>query len=92
MINDQLNLLWISVGFDGRALPLGWVYVPHEGNCDLALQQELLSWLKAILPEKAKVVIVADREFHSIHLAEWIETQLQLNSRLAREGGNYSGV
>ena len=29
MINDQLNLLWISVGFGARALPLGWVRVPH---------------------------------------------------------------
>jgi len=38
MINDTLNLLWISVGFGGRALPLGWVLVPHEGNSDLKLQ------------------------------------------------------
>jgi len=62
MINDTLNLLWISVGFHGRALPLGWVLVSHEGNSDLRLQQELLSWLKAVLPEKARAVIVADRE------------------------------
>src|ERR1043165_4840509 len=49
MINDQLNLLWLSVGFGRRALPLGWVRVPHEGNSDLALQQEILSWLKQLL-------------------------------------------
>jgi len=33
--------------------------------------------LKEILPEQAEAVIVADREFHSIHLAEWIENLVQ---------------
>ena len=67
MINDTLNLLWISVGFMGRSLPLGWILVPHEGNSDLRLQQEILLWLKEVLPERAKARIVADREFHSVH-------------------------
>jgi hypothetical protein len=89
MINDTLNLLWISVGFGGRALPLGWVRVPHEGNSNLALQQELLSWLKAILPEKAEAVIVADREFHSIQLAHWIEKELKFDYVLRIKAGNY---
>ncbi len=89
MINDTLNLLWISVGFGGRALPLGWVVVPHEGNSDLALQQKILNWLKEILPEKAKAVIVADREFHSIRLAEWIEKELNLEYVLRIKAGTY---
>lgn len=89
MINDTLNLLWISVGFKGRSLPLGWVLVPHEGNSDLALQQEILSWLKEILPEQAKVRIVADREFHSIHLAEWIEKELELDYVLRLKIGTF---
>lgn len=89
MINDTLNLLWISVGFGGRALPLGWVLVPHEGNSDLALQQKILTWLKEILPEQAQVVIVADREFHSIRLAEWIEKGLNLDYVLRIKAGTY---
>jgi hypothetical protein len=89
MINDTLNLLWMSVGFGGRALPLGWILVPHEGNSDLALQQELLNWLKEILPEKAKAVIVADREFHSIRLAEWLEKELKLDYALRIKAGTY---
>lgn len=89
MINDTLNLLWISVGFGGRALPLGWVLVPHEGNSDLALQQKILNWLKEILPEKARAVIVADREFHSIHLAQWIEQELNLEYALRIKAGTY---
>jgi hypothetical protein len=89
MINDTLNLLWISVGFAGRSLPLGWVLVPHEGNSDLGLQQRILSWLKEILPEQAKVRIVADREFHSIHLAEWIEKELELDYVLRLKIGTF---
>lgn len=89
MINDTLNLLWISVGFQGRALPLGWVLVPHEGNSDLALQQEILSWLKGVLPEEAQVRIVADREFHSIHLAEWLEKELELDYVLRLKMGTF---
>ena len=89
MINDTLNLLWISVGFQGRALPLGWVLVPHEGNSDLALQKQLLRWLKAILPAGAKAVIVADREFHSVRLAEWIEQELKLDYALRIKAGTH---
>src|SRR5262249_33941630 len=43
MINDTINLLFITVAYSGRALPLGWVRVPHEGNSDLKLQQQLLN-------------------------------------------------
>ena len=89
MINDQLNLLWISVGYGRRALPLGWVRVPHEGNSDLALQQEILNWFKALLPEGVRAVIVADREFHSIRLAQWIKEELKLDYVLRIKAGTY---
>jgi hypothetical protein len=87
MINDTINLLHISVAYHGRALPLGWVRVPHEGNSDLKLQQQLLTWFKQCLPEGARVAIVADREFHSIHLAEWIEKKLRLKFVLRIKAG-----
>lgn len=87
MINDTLNLLWVAVGFEGRALPLGWVRVEHEGNSSLRLQQQLLSWLKECLPAESKAVIVADREFHSIHLAKWIEEELKLDYALRIKAG-----
>jgi hypothetical protein len=73
----------------GRSLPLGWVLVPHQGNSDLALQQEILSWLKEILPVKAQVRVVADREFHSIHLAEWLEKELKLEYVLRLKVGTF---
>ncbi len=75
------------MAFQGRALPLGWVMVDHDGNSDLALQQKLLSWVKECLPEAAEAVVVADREFHSIHLAQWIEEELRLKYVLPIKAG-----
>ena len=87
MINDTINLLFISAAYHGRLLPLGWVCVPHEGNSDLKLQQESLSWFKECLPAGARATIVADLEFHSIHLASWNERELGLNFVLRIKAG-----
>lgn len=87
MINDTINLLYISVAYGGRALPLGWVLVPHEGNSNLRLQQQLLRWFKSCLPEGARAEVIADREFHSIRLAIWIEKRLHLNFVLRMKAG-----
>src|SRR5262249_24713669 len=87
MINDTINLLQITVAYSGRALPLGWVRVPHEGHSDLKLQRQLLTWFKESLPEGARATLIADREFHSIHLATWIEKTLRLNFVLRIQAG-----
>jgi hypothetical protein len=87
MINDTINLLFITVCYEGRALPLGWVRVPHEGHSDLKLQQSLLTWFKECLPRGARTTIIADREFHSIHLATWIEQTLGLGFILRIKAG-----
>lgn len=87
MINDTLNLLHLALAYGGRALPLGWVRVPHEGNSDLALQQELLRWLQSCLPVGARPTLIADREFHSIHLASWLAQELQWDFILRLKAG-----
>lgn len=76
MIGDRINLLHVALAFHGRALPLGWVRVPHDGPSDLKLQKAVLGWLTVVVPETAAVTIVADREFHSIHLAHFIKQVL----------------
>src|SRR5215471_2316870 len=89
MINDTINLLHITVAYCGRALPLGWVRVPHEGNSNLELQKELLLWLKDCLPRGVETFIVADREFHSIHLAEWVEMEMGSHFVLRIKAGTW---
>ena len=55
----------------------------------MELQQRLLKWFKERLPEGARkrTTIIADREFHSIHLATWIEKSLGLNFALRIKAG-----
>ncbi len=89
LVNDRVNLLWVAVAFAGRALPLGWVEVGHEGSSDLALQQELLGWVWRCVPLGAEVVVVADREFRSIHLATWIAQKLQWHYILRCKAGTW---
>lgn len=74
-INDTLNLLHVAVGCAGRALPLGWVEVGHEGMSDLTLQTRLLTWVGECVPKGVRVTLVADREFQSVHLAYWLATE-----------------
>lgn len=92
MINDTVNLLSVAVSFGGRALPLGWVVVPHEGNSNLALPPQLLGWVHQCLPAGAEVYLVADREFPSIHLARWIRTQMKVHFVLRIKAGTWVQV
>jgi hypothetical protein len=61
--------------------------VPHEGNSDLKLQKKLLTWFKECLPAGARATVIADREFHSIHLATWVEKTLGLDFILRIKAG-----
>lgn len=89
MINDRLNLLHVALAYGGRALPLGWVRVPHDGNSDLALQQTLLRWVQSCLPPGARPTLLADREFHSIHLAQWVGEELGWDFVLRMKAGTF---
>lgn len=85
MIEAKINLLHLAVVFCGRALPLGWVRVEGKGSSKLDEQKQLLNWLGECLPRDVEVYIVADREFRSVFLADFIEQQswhflLRINS------------
>jgi len=85
MIEAKVNLLHLALALSGRALPLGWVKVGGKGTSQLSEQQALLSWLAQCLPRNVEVYIVADREFRSIFLADFIKQQgwhfiLRINS------------
>jgi hypothetical protein len=61
----------------------------NEGNSNLALQKKLLGWLRECLPASGQVSIVADREFHSIHLARWIACQMKAHFVLRIKAGTW---
>ena len=59
------NILFAALAFRGRAIPLTWDILDHKGACCFSEQKKLLDVICAILPEKVKIVLMADSEFRS---------------------------
>jgi hypothetical protein len=64
----------VSAIYKKRALPIFWVLLEKEGSSNLAEQQKVLRPVIRLL-RKYKLVVVGDREFHSIELADWLQSQ-----------------
>lgn len=76
----HLNLFLCSIAFNGRSFPIFWVFLPKRGASNLEEQQHLLApVLTAIaahpLLVTLSVTVVADREFCSPLLAQWLMSQ-----------------
>jgi hypothetical protein len=65
-----VNLLYICVGWRGRALPLLWG-MRGPGASSFAEQKELLAVVAKWLPRRAEVLLLGDREFGTGVLAQW---------------------
>ena len=64
------NLLYVGVGWRGRALPLVWRMLA-PGASSFAEQKELLAVVAGWLPKGARVLRLGDREFGTGVLAQW---------------------
>lgn len=66
-----INLFMISVVWEKRAFPIYFELLPKLGSSNLNEQKGILS---KVLPlfKKYKVVILGDREFCSVKLADWL--------------------
>ena len=79
---DDLNLMMVSLIYQGRALPLSFELLPKLGASNLAEQQRVLFPILALL-KSHKIVILGDREFCSVQLANWLrEENVSFCSRL----------
>ena len=67
---NAFNILYVSVGWRGRALPLMWQML-NPGASSFAQQREVLDTVAGWLPEGAQVILLGDREFGSGVLAQW---------------------
>jgi Transposase DDE domain len=65
------NLFLVAVILERRALPIYWQFLDKRGASNLAEQQALLRPVLKLL-KKYKLVVLGDREFHSIELARWL--------------------
>jgi hypothetical protein len=89
---DAFNILYVSVGWRGRALPLMWKML-GPGASSFAEQRELLGIVAGWVPERAEVILLGDREFGTGVLAQWALDQgwglglrLRAHEYVRREG------
>lgn len=58
-----INILMISVAWNGMGIPLLWVLLPTAGNSNTAERTELLDRLRAAFPDLKIAALMGDREF-----------------------------
>jgi hypothetical protein len=66
----DFNILYVCVGWRGRALPLLWGML-GPGASSFAEQKALLAVVARWLPRRAEVLLLGDREFGTGVLAQW---------------------
>ena len=69
-----INLFMVSLIWQKRAIPLYWSLLPKLGNSNLESQ---ITNLEQILPlfSEYKVIVLGDREFCSVDLANWLKSK-----------------
>ncbi|MBE9229079.1 IS4 family transposase [Phormidium sp. LEGE 05292] len=68
------NVLMVSAIHQKRAFPLFWMLLDKKGACNFTEQKQVLRPVIRLL-SKYKLVIIGDREFPSIELAQWLHRQ-----------------
>ena len=70
----QNNLFMGSVIYQKRAWLVYWTFIDHTGASNLARQKALLTPIIRLL-NGYKIIVVGDREFHSVELAKWLQSK-----------------
>jgi hypothetical protein len=82
----HVNVLMVSLVFEGRAIPLFWVVFDRAGNSSLVAWKTVLTPVITTLQAQpwlsSPIIVVADREFASPKLAEWLKTEYRVESTL----------
>ncbi|MDZ4876890.1 MAG: IS4 family transposase IS8402 [Chroococcidiopsis cubana SAG 39.79] len=68
------NVLMVSAIYQRRALPIFWLLLEKDGSSNLTEQQKVLRPVIRLL-RKYNLVVLGDREFHSVELAYWLQKQ-----------------
>jgi len=70
---DQ-NLFVISLIEDRRAIPIYWLSLPKRGCSNLREQKELIRPVMRLF-KGYRILVLGDREFHSVKLANWLDSK-----------------
>lgn len=71
---ERNNLIVISIIYDSRAIPVYFELLPKLGSSNLTEQKSVFSQVLPLF-KKFKIVVLGDREFCSIQLANWLREQ-----------------
>jgi hypothetical protein len=71
---QEYNVLMVSAIVQKRAFPIFWRLLDKQGASNLAEQQQVLRPVIRLL-KRYKLIIIGEREFHSIELAQWLHRQ-----------------
>ncbi len=90
----HVNILMVSVYFKGRAIPLFWVVWDRGGSSSYAQWTRVLSPVITELQKHAwcaqiPIIVVADREFASPRLAQWLKQTYHVESVLRMKRSAY---
>ncbi len=66
------NLMVLSLAWGHHAIPVYWQLLPKRGNSSLAEQKKVIAPVLRLL-RSYPVLVLGDREFHSVQLANWLE-------------------
>lgn len=71
---SRINLIMLSIVYDQRAIPIYFELLPKLGSSNV---KEQIKFLSKILPvfKNYQAVLLGDREFCSINLANWLREQ-----------------
>ena len=93
-IGNGHQLLMVSIAFRGRAIPIAWTWVPYvKGHSSARVQKALLSYVKGLIPDGVKVLLVGDAEFGNVPVMQqlsdwsWDYVLRQKSSNLVRLDG-----
>lgn len=91
----HINILSVAVSYKGRAMPLFWIVLNRKGNSSFDHWKQVLTpvikglqqmeWLSG-----KPIIVVADREFASPKLAEWLKTTYGVEATLRMKASMYT--
>ncbi len=83
---DQ-NIFFISLIEDRRAIPVYWILLPKHGCSNLGEQKKLIRPVLQLF-KVYQILVLGDREFHSVKLANWLQTK-KISLVLRQKQGTY---
>ncbi|NEQ83202.1 MAG: transposase [Moorea sp. SIO2I5] len=71
-MSDCIKTIVLSLAWGHHAIPVYWQLLPKKGNSSLAEQKKVLTPVLRLL-HLLPVLVLGDREFHSVQLAKWLQ-------------------